>query len=392
MKENDKAMQCDLCSCWEHVRRPDKLDEVQHSKVLLYVCAICRAKVSLFQRLLLRVDHEVEKARLQDECQELRHRLTEPVVQKTANTCGTMTGEWFEQLSHQMNEASSSRSSKEDRPPIAQDELHQRGLQPQQCKDLQFKADKFSGQCGNDDFEVWGKDSKEATADCGWTNDQRARWFSWLLSSQAKVTWQRCVSERVTVHVETKNGQNCITLQQLLRLDPYQTQGVNVHVSLSDDVITNTRQIGLLSPSEELVQERLCGFLDELWDGKETYSVSQYYLNPGFGQTVPSKCQILDKCNRQLAQKCIVKAQHKQKHFYDRSTKETQSVVSKTQTGPTNGSFKATRRGQVIRPPARFNQVTSPRDQSKRRGEVVESGSPYYRSGDHVTDSLEKDS
>ena len=53
VKEEDKAMQCDLCESWEHVRclrGPDKLDDVLYdalsnsrSKALLHVCMKCLA-------------------------------------------------------------------------------------------------------------------------------------------------------------------------------------------------------------------------------------------------------------------------------------------------------------------------------------------------------------
>jgi len=52
---------------------------------------------------------------------------------------------------------------------------------------------------------------------------------------------------------------------------PIPTRTMNV--SLSDDVTINTTQTGMLSPSEELVREKLCDFPDELWDGKEAFSV-----------------------------------------------------------------------------------------------------------------------
>ena len=54
----------------------------------------------------------------------------------------------------------------------------------------------------------------------------------------------------------------CVTLQQSLRLGPYQTQTTDV--SLSDEVTTNTMQTGVLSPSDDLMKERLCDFPDEL--------------------------------------------------------------------------------------------------------------------------------
>ena len=82
----------------------------------------------------LHVQHEEEKARLQEECHELRHCVTESAVHKAVGACdvGKMTGELVEQLSHEMNplEDPSSSSSDEDHPPIAQAEVHPRGLQP----------------------------------------------------------------------------------------------------------------------------------------------------------------------------------------------------------------------------------------------------------------------
>ena len=114
-------MQCDICESWVHVsclRGPDKLDDVLYdaltnsrSKALLYVCTRCWGKGSLPQRLFklelenahlsdeqlasaqslhettlvlekLRVDHEEEKARWQEECQELGLRVNELTEQK----------------------------------------------------------------------------------------------------------------------------------------------------------------------------------------------------------------------------------------------------------------------------------------------------------------------
>ena len=87
-----------------------------------------------------------------------------------------------------LDDPSSSSSSDEDHSLIAQAEARPRGLQPQGFKELRFRIDKFSGKDGNVDFEVWVEDYKKATADCGWTDDQRARW---LLSGPAKATRQR---------------------------------------------------------------------------------------------------------------------------------------------------------------------------------------------------------
>ena len=55
------------------------------------------------------------------------------------------------------------------------------------------RVDKFLGKSDENDFEVWLVDFTEATTDCSWTDNERARWFSWFLSGSAKVTWQRTV-------------------------------------------------------------------------------------------------------------------------------------------------------------------------------------------------------
>ena len=72
--EDDKAMQCDLCESWEHMRclrGPDKLDNALYdaltssrTKALLYVCTSCGEKGSLSQRLF---KLELENAHLSDE-------------------------------------------------------------------------------------------------------------------------------------------------------------------------------------------------------------------------------------------------------------------------------------------------------------------------------------
>jgi len=64
----------------------------------------------------------------------------------------------------------------------------------------------------------------------------------------------------------------CFTLQQsLLLLCPYQTQ--TAKVCLSDNVAANTMQTGVLSPTDDLIVERLCGLPDELWVGQKAVSV-----------------------------------------------------------------------------------------------------------------------
>ena len=65
--------------------------------------------------------------------------------------------------------------------------------QPPGFKELRERVSKFSGD-GKEDFEVWLADYCEATGDCGWTDQLRARWFSWFLVGAAKLTWQRTLS------------------------------------------------------------------------------------------------------------------------------------------------------------------------------------------------------
>ena len=56
------------------------------------------------------------------------------------------------------------------------------------------RLEKFSGRTGDNDFEVWVEDFKEATTDCGWNDQLRARWFAWFLAGPAKSTWQRTLT------------------------------------------------------------------------------------------------------------------------------------------------------------------------------------------------------
>ena len=71
---------------------------------------------------------------------------------------------------------------------------------PPGFKQIQERVGRFIGKHGDEDFEVWLADFREATADCKWTDQQRAQWFSWFLSDAAKSTWQR------TLHKEEKKS------------------------------------------------------------------------------------------------------------------------------------------------------------------------------------------
>ena len=62
---------------------------------------------------------------------------------------------------------------------------------PKGFKELRFRVDKFSGNTREADFEVWLEDFLEETGDCGWTDVDQAKWFSWFLTGPAKSIWQR---------------------------------------------------------------------------------------------------------------------------------------------------------------------------------------------------------
>ena len=66
---------------------------------------------------------------------------------------------------------------------------------PPGFREVSSRVEKFSGKRAEDGtFEVWLDDFEEATTDCGWTDDMRARWFSWFVSGPAKATWQRTLT------------------------------------------------------------------------------------------------------------------------------------------------------------------------------------------------------
>ena len=65
--------------------------------------------------------------------------------------------------------------------------------QPPGFKELHEQVTKFTGD-GKENFEVWLADYYEVTGDCGWTDQLRARWFSWFLAGAAKHTWQRTLT------------------------------------------------------------------------------------------------------------------------------------------------------------------------------------------------------
>ena len=76
-KEEDEALQCDLCKVWEHLRCIKVCDRPSHecysvliqsvSKVLLFVCTKCRCKGTL-ARWLLHAELALESAQYRKGC------------------------------------------------------------------------------------------------------------------------------------------------------------------------------------------------------------------------------------------------------------------------------------------------------------------------------------
>ena len=94
-------------------------------------------------------------------------------------------------------ETSDSSSSQEDssertqqRPCYHSTQIRIQDSHPLGFKTLIHRVEKFSGREGDNDFEIWLMDFKEATEHCGWNNKQKTKWFSWFLSGPTKATWQ----------------------------------------------------------------------------------------------------------------------------------------------------------------------------------------------------------
>ena len=66
---------------------------------------------------------------------------------------------------------------------------------PPGFKDIRARVGRFSGKKGEEDFDLWLSNYKEANADFEWDDDKRAKWFSWFLEGPAKATWQRMLTD-----------------------------------------------------------------------------------------------------------------------------------------------------------------------------------------------------
>jgi len=249
VKESDESLACDLCDRWEHVtcvRQCDRLSESLYaalvgcrSKALLYVCSACRRGGSVAKKFLR---YEVELACANDErlasarklaerdstieslCSDKQQlverttalereitRLRDELTKMSVRLEGRVTkseGDDLPELestseypSDSDNESTVSTVSSApqlqsgNRPTDSRRHSSKRvDPHPPGFRALCTRLEKFSGRTGDNDFEVWVEDFKEATADCGWNDQLRARWFSWFLAGPAKSTWQRTLT------------------------------------------------------------------------------------------------------------------------------------------------------------------------------------------------------
>jgi len=241
VRNDDKALLCELCDEWEHqtcVRQVDQLSEELYqsimactSKNIVYMCTACRNKGSPSKRLLklefecarineqrlaseqllderqrtvdslLRDKQELlrEKQVLQDELRSVKRlpmQLSSIHVTEQAQVTGAADVSEIPTLSSDSNSSDTERdefgsqTSSRRRAPLRRLWL----VQPPGFKEIRSRVGKFSGKRGDDDFALWLTDYEEATDDFKWNDETRVKWFSWFIEGPAKATWQRTLS------------------------------------------------------------------------------------------------------------------------------------------------------------------------------------------------------
>ena len=234
----DKAMECSICERWEHitcVKRRDRPDDEIYeamvrcptSRSILYVCSPCRKMGSIAKRFacndleLSRVKSELSRAtdeRLAsarqiesqaNEIERLRAELSRVITDNRALT------ERVQELNKQPSiskiepdrSVSSLSTSEESALSSDDDSVSQKSAtesgghsmlkqsHPPGFKEVRSRVKCFTGKRGEDDFQWWVEDYEEASKDYRWSDQDRARWFSWFVSGPAKLTWQRTLKE-----------------------------------------------------------------------------------------------------------------------------------------------------------------------------------------------------
>ena len=242
------AFQCDFCEEWEHldcVRAPDRPSEQVyaamsdcHVKCNMYCCSRCQSKGSITKHLIklefenarvnesrlaskrllderqrsldgLRREHDelaCDKADLTREFQALKHSISwssrESRSEETTDLSSRVT------LSEPAR-VSASIETQQVETPIRRvnntgrhDAVESEGSDTEESRskvhphspgfrELRERVGKFSGKKGDNDFCLW---LEEASKDCKWTDELRARWFSWFVVDPAKATWQQTLT------------------------------------------------------------------------------------------------------------------------------------------------------------------------------------------------------
>ena len=239
----NKAILCDLCEEWEHVaciRQSDRPSEALYeamvscrTRALVFSCTVCRKEGSIVKRIM---KHEYERARAEDERlasaralsdrdeqlyklqEELRKvtverdNLREQLLQlhggatkqaqvvnksplpETKQSNKDLTSTVVSDDEHQSNSSEEDEESQDGEPEDPSRTSTSR-LHPPGFKQLCNRVPKFSGKGDDSDFALWVEDFEEASTDCGWSNTQRAKWFSWFVVGPAKTTWRRSLTD-----------------------------------------------------------------------------------------------------------------------------------------------------------------------------------------------------
>ena len=179
----DKAILCDLCEQWEHVacmKQSDRPSEALYeamvscrSKALLFSCTACQKEESIVKQLIARLTistpTSVQVMGTVSQAKEATQVMQPSVVQDEQSSQSSDDEDSVERSSVESNWDSN--------------KPHPPGFR-QLCN----RVPKFSGRGGDSDFALWVEDFEEGSADCGWSNAQRARWFSWFIAGPAKTT------------------------------------------------------------------------------------------------------------------------------------------------------------------------------------------------------------
>ena len=137
---------------------------------------VCELRVQLVSPTHVISDAQASIARVEESSERHDERDEDdslPLAPVTVQTSEHEPSESSESANSPTDSDNSQPSCSPQRTPKTKRDPHPPGF-----RTLLQRVDKFSGRQGDDDFEVWLTDFKEATAHCGWQDKQRMKWFS----------------------------------------------------------------------------------------------------------------------------------------------------------------------------------------------------------------------